>query len=203
MSRTWTVYRHITPNGKQYFGLTSTDVEIRWGKNGYNYRNQLFGRAINKYGWDNIIHEVIIQGDCNEMIESFEELCIHQFDTTNPEKGYNVHTGGSTGARGYKHTEEAKRNMSINKSGANNYFYGQTMDEEQRKKISDTKLKNGDGVGEDNAAAILNEDIVRYCRSVYKFRDVEFGIKPLAERFGVNESTMGNAVNYRSWKHID
>lgn len=200
--RVWTVYRHIAPNGKQYFGMTSTKPEERWGKDGYNYRKQLFGRVIDKYGWENIESEIICQGDNKVITENFEMLCIDYFDTTNPEKGYNIHKGGTSGAKGYRHTEEAKRNMSINRSGKNNYFYGQTMTNEQRKKISETKKKQGDGVGERNPDAKLTEEIVKYCREVYIFRDKEFGIRPLAKRFGVAESTMGNVVNRRSWKHI-
>ena len=55
----WTVYMHITPNLKYYIGITSQKAEYRWGKDGCNYRSQIFKNAINKYGWDNIEHKII------------------------------------------------------------------------------------------------------------------------------------------------
>ena len=37
-----------------------TKPELRWGHNGYKYKdNNHFYRAIQKYGWDNIEHQVI------------------------------------------------------------------------------------------------------------------------------------------------
>lgn len=47
----YTVYRHISPSGKVYIGITSMEPEKRWGKNGYGYRRQkYFNNAIRKYG---------------------------------------------------------------------------------------------------------------------------------------------------------
>ena len=57
----WSVYVHTTPSGKRYVGCTSRDPEIRWRK-GKGYEMQMFGRAIQKYGWDNIRHEIIKRG---------------------------------------------------------------------------------------------------------------------------------------------
>lgn len=31
------VYRHTSPSGKCYIGITHQDPEYRWGKNGYSY----------------------------------------------------------------------------------------------------------------------------------------------------------------------
>ena len=51
------VYKHTTPNGKVYIGITCQDPQKRWGY-GCNYKNQrYFSTAIKKYGWDNITHE--------------------------------------------------------------------------------------------------------------------------------------------------
>ena len=54
------LYRHTSPSGKVYIGITR-DVNIRWSNKGYRYLtyNSIFGKAILKYGWDNIKHEIL------------------------------------------------------------------------------------------------------------------------------------------------
>ena len=55
----FTLYVHIAPNGKQYFGITSRDVTRRWS-DGEGYKNNNhFYNAIKKYGWANFQHIVI------------------------------------------------------------------------------------------------------------------------------------------------
>ena len=55
----YSVYKHTFPNGKIYIGITGKPLAQRW-KRGKNYRNNIYmTRAIEKYGWDNINHEVI------------------------------------------------------------------------------------------------------------------------------------------------
>lgn len=56
-TRAFCVYRHVSPSGKSYIGITSQDPEDRWG-NGYNYMGQGFWTAILKYGWDSFEHYV-------------------------------------------------------------------------------------------------------------------------------------------------
>lgn len=123
----YTVYQHIFPNGKRYIGVTRNSVEKRWGYRGYNYKSQVVGRAIEKYGWDNIEHEVFAVCDTKEQAERLERWLVKHFDTTNPEHGYNILPGGDVsvndatpemryklgnGTRGRKHTEEEKRKIS-------------------------------------------------------------------------------------------
>lgn len=55
----WTVYEHISPSGKIYVGITSLKPKARW-ENGSGYKRcVLFYRAIQKYGWDSIQHNII------------------------------------------------------------------------------------------------------------------------------------------------
>ena len=59
----YTVYKHTCPNGKVYIGITKQKPERRWGINGRGYKeNEYFYRAIQKYGWQNIKHEIIAEG---------------------------------------------------------------------------------------------------------------------------------------------
>lgn len=121
------VYQHIFPNGKRYIGVTRTSVNRRWGYKGYNYKTQIVGRAIEKYGWDNIAHEIFAICETKEQAEHVERWLVKYYDTTNPERGYNVLPGGDVavndatpemryklgnGNRGRQRTEEEKRKIS-------------------------------------------------------------------------------------------
>ena len=54
----WKVYVHTTPNNKKYVGITKYEVKERW-REGKGYFNQLFGKAVAKYGWENIDHQIM------------------------------------------------------------------------------------------------------------------------------------------------
>lgn len=118
--KNYTVYMHISPSNKRYIGITSTSVERRWKNNGDGYKDQVFYRAIQKYGWDNIQHIIVAKGLTEEDAKWLEIELIREFDTTNKYKGYNVSTGGD-GSNGCKHTEEAKKKISESKLGGNSY----------------------------------------------------------------------------------
>lgn len=122
------VYKHTTPNGKVYIGITSQEVEKRW-LNGFGYvRNKRFFKAIQKYGWDNIRHEVVREGLSQEEACTLEQELIKAYDSTNRDHGYNCTCGGD-GTFGYKHTEESKQKMRLAKLGS-------TVSVEARKKMS-------------------------------------------------------------------
>ena len=55
IERKYCVYCHRNKiNNKAYIGITGTDVQKRWGRDGSNYkRHKHFNNAIQKYGWDN------------------------------------------------------------------------------------------------------------------------------------------------------
>ena len=62
------VYKHTSPSGKCYVGITSQAPECRWGNDGCKYleihkngklKHPYFAQAILKYGWDNIKHELL------------------------------------------------------------------------------------------------------------------------------------------------
>lgn len=97
----WSVYIHIVPKelskheyDKYYVGITKAKVEYRWN-NGNGYRGcPLFERAINKYGWDNIEHEVIASSLTKDEAETMEIALIKQLNTSNPDYGYNILPGG-------------------------------------------------------------------------------------------------------------
>ena len=91
MADNYCVYEHIFPNGKRYIGISS-DAEKRW-RNGKGYETQpKVARAINKYGWDNIAHNIIVDNVSKAQAETIEQYLIAELNTI--ANGYNVSIGG-------------------------------------------------------------------------------------------------------------
>lgn len=88
------VYKHTTPNNKVYIGITSQQVDKRWGKNGKGYKKQLFYRAILKYGWNNIKHEILFTHLSKEEAFQKEIDLIAEYKANNVNYGYNISNGG-------------------------------------------------------------------------------------------------------------
>lgn len=87
------VYEHIFPNGKRYIGI-SNNAEKRW-RNGKGYKEQTkMAKAINHYGWDNIVHRIIVDGLSLEQAQRLEREFIDAYDSI--ENGYNVTIGGDS-----------------------------------------------------------------------------------------------------------
>ena len=127
------VYLHISPNGKRYYGITMQDVNRRW-QNGNGYRNNKhFTNAIKKYGWDNFQHIIITKGLDEETAKWLEIELIREFDTTNPNKGYNNSLGGES----WNCSEETRKKQSEAKKGEKHPNYGKHLSEETRKKIGE------------------------------------------------------------------
>lgn len=92
------VYKHTSPNGKIYIGITN-DIKRRWQGNGREYLKSSphFAEAIKLYGWDNIKHEILNQNVSKNKAEELEKQYIKEYDTQNPKKGYNIAEGGTGG----------------------------------------------------------------------------------------------------------
>lgn len=92
MNKNYCVYEHIFPNGKKYIGI-SCNVKERW-RGGKGYENQpKIARAINKYGWENVTHNIIIDGISREQAETLEKYLIAELKTI--DRGYNTSAGGT------------------------------------------------------------------------------------------------------------
>ena len=128
----YVVYKHTTPNGKVYIGITGQKPEKRW-RNGSHYKeNEHFYRAILKYGWENIKHEIVCTGLNKWQACRVEQSLIKYFDSTNQDKGYNHSIGGECGALGVHPSDETRRKI----SKANK---GKHRSPETRRKISEAR----------------------------------------------------------------
>lgn len=121
------VYKHTAPNGKVYIGITSRSPSKRW-KNGKGYELcTAFNRAIQKYGWNNIEHEILLSDLDKETACAEEQRLIKLYDSTNPECGYNLTSGGEH----YEPNDEWRKRL----SEANKNYY--KTHPEARKRISE------------------------------------------------------------------
>ena len=93
--KNYTVYKHTSPSGKVYIGITCCPVEKRWGKNGSKYKTQPFYRAIKKYGWDNINHEILFTNLSKDEAFQKEIELIKYYNSTDRRYGYNISNGGN------------------------------------------------------------------------------------------------------------
>ena len=145
------VYKHITPSGKVYIGITKREkARDRW-KYGHGYKqNRHFYNAILKYGWKNIEHQILASNLSLEEACTLEKELISLY--TKQGICYNIAEGGQNGntmkrteeekqhlseffkeyfkmhehpLQGKKHSEESKRRMSENRKNQwqNNYDY--------------------------------------------------------------------------------
>ena len=151
MDNCYTVYVHISPSGKRYYGLTCQQVKKRW-LNGMGYiKNEHFYRAIQKYGWDAFKHEIVAEGLTREEACALEESLIAEHHTQDYRFGYNISAGGeanrlaqsskdkiSEANKGKVRTEEMKRKMSEMRMGHPSSLKGGTLSEEHKKKISES-----------------------------------------------------------------
>ena len=154
----WTVYEHITPSGKRYIGITSKKPEDRW-LNGRGYRkNKLFYKAIEKYGWNNIQHNVVstyLTEKDAKWLENYLICYYRTFVGFYDCKGYNCTIGGdgvvgcepwnkgihmdyetkrkiSEKLKGKHPSEETRRKLSEAQKGKHN-------SEETRRKLSEAR----------------------------------------------------------------
>lgn len=143
----YTVYKHTTPNGKVYIGITKQKPEQRW-HNGHGYKkNEHFYSAILKYGWENIKHEIVENGLTKQQACDLEIKLIAKYDSTNRDKGYNNSTGGEYGSLGVHPSAETRKKMSEANKGQKqtiqqrkalmNYLVGHKVSAETRRKISE------------------------------------------------------------------
>jgi group I intron endonuclease len=95
------IYKLTFPNGKAYIGQTKRDLETRFKEHIYEAKHKegnqctVLNAAINKYGAESIIKEVLDEYPDSELDEQ-EQLWIC-IECTNYPYGYNLTSGGQNG----------------------------------------------------------------------------------------------------------
>ncbi len=132
MKENYKIYMHKNKiNGKVYIGQTKRNLTKRWGRNGIGYKDSpIFWKAIQKYGWDNFEHILIAEDLTKEEANILEKDYIKQYQSTNPNYGYNIDLGGHSSSyvckkvyqytfniqlvKAYDSTAEAERETGFN-----------------------------------------------------------------------------------------
>lgn len=111
----YSVYKHTSPSGKVYIGITKQKPVKRW-LHGKGYADQsYFYNAILKYGWDNIKHEVLFTGLTKEEAEKKEIELIELYHSDDRVHGYNIAHGGNVKGRFDAETIEKIRKANTGK----------------------------------------------------------------------------------------
>lgn len=126
-------------NDKRYIGITRQEVQERW-MNGRGYQNQVFGRAIEKYGWDGFEHEVLYINLTKEEAEQKEIELIAEYQSDNGNYGYNISHGGNCSDSVAESTKEKLRQVMTGK------FVGRKLTPEwlENRTKAQTGLKRSD-----------------------------------------------------------
>lgn len=127
--RHYTVYMHRNKlNGKVYIGITGNDPHKRWNAGRGYIGNELFSADIEKYGWDQFDHYILISKISMETAQKKETELIRYYNSTDPRYGYNHSTGGRGGRSGVSPSPELIEKLRrINR--------GKHVSEETREKI--------------------------------------------------------------------
>lgn len=112
-----------TVNGKRYVGQSETDLETRWKwhvassrcPTSAGYRKMAVVRAIAKRGPESFERKVLEECPTQSELDAAEIRWIAELDTFG-KNGYNLTKGGH-GIKGYRHTEDTKRRMSVARKG--------------------------------------------------------------------------------------
>lgn len=110
----YTIYCHRNKiNNKSYIGQTCQKLERRFREGEGYIHCSYFYHAIQKYGWNNFEHFILFDNLTLEEANFLEKKLIMLFDTTNPNKGYNLDSGGANKI----HFEETKQKISDSLKG--------------------------------------------------------------------------------------
>jgi len=129
-------------NGKCYIGQTVSSLRVRINghiKESKRSITNAFHNAINKYGKNSFMWEVLCECDTKEELNDMEYHYIKSYHSHISENGYNILWGESrkpfiSGIN--KHTKEYREYLKRAYLGSNNPFYGKKHTEETRLKMS-------------------------------------------------------------------
>jgi group I intron endonuclease len=115
----FTIYKLTSPSGKVYIGYTSRSMRERLTdhKSAAKKKQALIQKAISRYSLEQWTVDVLLETEDQQEAFAFEIATILDYDSTNPDKGYNNSTGGESGPFGCKRSAETRALISASKTG--------------------------------------------------------------------------------------
>ena len=156
----WIVYKHTSPSGKVYIGITSNSPEKRWN-HGRNYSgNQYFTNAILKYGWNNFKHEIVASNLSVDEAKAMETSLIKLYK--DKKISYNISAGGDGNSKPVSKETRAKisRAMKGHKSYERDAIWRAAVS--IRMKQNPTLTDKARKKAHENAKRILSKHIAQY-----------------------------------------
>jgi group I intron endonuclease len=149
------IYKLTFPNNKIYIGQTTREYNVRiaehkrsGNKNSLKKHHGYVYKAIRKYGWENIKHNLILI--CEDFdADYYEKELIKLYKSNNKNYGYNLESGGT---KNKIHSTETK--LKIGKAGKG------------RKITEETKLK----ISEGNRGKVVSEETKQKIREKRKLQ---------------------------------
>lgn len=113
-------------NKKIYIGQTIHNLKKRkrQHENAHKYNNNhgIFDKAINKYGKENFLWEIIDTASSLDELNKKEEFYIKTYDSINIDIGYNLKYGGNN----HLLSENIRKKIGNAQKGEKNHMYGKT-----------------------------------------------------------------------------
>jgi group I intron endonuclease len=133
-------------NGKIYIGQTSQGLESRKydheNRAIHNSTNMTISKALNKYGFENFIWEILEKCDSKEELDEMEFHYIVSYKSNIRKFGYNNTLGGE-GSYGFKHTKEACNKIRKLKTGVKLSDYSINIRSEKQSYVWKIIFPNG------------------------------------------------------------
>lgn len=138
-------------NNKVYIGQTNNPL-LRWSQHKsnakYNRNQQVITRAMLKHGIDNFTFEVIASCRSQEDADKSEEIIITQYDSHNPDKGYNIDIGGNTSPRTPEVLQKISNSLKQHYETNLHHMKGKNLSEEWKNNIALSSIgKTGTNLG--------------------------------------------------------
>ena len=134
----------LKKDGRSYIGQTTRSLKERISEHGHKNRFY-FNNAIQKYGMESFLWEIIDYADSQEDLDRKERLWIEHYKSNIKGNGFNLTSGGEHAV----YSEDSIKKMSEAMTGEKNHRYGVSATEDTRKKMSASRIgkhPNNNGV---------------------------------------------------------
>jgi predicted GIY-YIG superfamily endonuclease len=190
---------HLDATATGYIGI-SKNLPERLRAHKKNRRKTHLTYAINKYGWENLIVEIL-----HENLSLQEALSIESSLRPTRSIGWNSQRGGELGVEAEWYNDESNRQRHKEATSAATKAGIALKDttEARTQRAKDNWIRNRDSYkeiskGSNNPRAILTEEQVKKIKELLS----EESLKDLADMFGVRLHVIQQIKSGKNWKHV-